>query len=84
MTATKINQFTLGFTCPKSKNYPPLSPSMSTTWLISVSPNVHQTHGRMKPIEHDEWQRQMVQDAPQDIAIKVISAKIKIQEHLFH
>lgn len=42
-------------------------------WLIAVSPDIHKANRRMKTIEHDERQRQMIQNRPGTIAIEVVA-----------
>lgn len=48
---------------------------MSTAWLVCMLPDVHQTHGRMESIEHNQWQRQVVQNGPQQVTVELVSEK---------
>lgn len=47
--------------------------------LIAVPPDVHQAHRSVETVEHNERQREMVQNAPQLVAIEVVSLVLHVR-----
>lgn len=45
-------------------------------WLIRMPPNVDQTDRRMETIEHNQRQRDMIENIPQNVTIEFVSANV--------
>lgn len=47
-------------------------------WLVRVPPHVHQAHARMEPIEHDQRQRDVIEDVPDDVAVELVALVARV------
>jgi hypothetical protein len=47
--------------------------------LVAVLPDVDETHRRVEAVEHDERQREVIQNAPQSVAVEVVALVIEVR-----
>lgn len=54
--------------------------SVATSRLVSMLPDVHQAHGCVESVEHDQGQRQVIQNWPEHVTVEFVpeSAKYRI------